>query len=184
MSTTLSVRLPSRVDIPAGETRQVTFLFAWHFPNRQTWTPAEKTEPADAGCDGAACCGGDVNYVGNYYATRYENAWEAAAAAAATLPELEQQTLAFVRSFCASDLPPVVKEAALYNVSTLRSQTAFRTADGRFYGFEGCGPHLGLLPRILHARVELRTGHGRSCSVTWPDPCAKWNSGTPRMPRG
>ena len=132
-----------RVDVPAGESRQVTFLFAWHFPNRQTWTPAEKNDAADACCDGAGCCSGDPNHVGNYYATRYENAWKAAAAAAATLPELEQQTLTFVRSFCASDLPPVVKEAALYNVSTLRSQTAFRTADGRFYGFEGCGPTWG-----------------------------------------
>lgn len=39
---------------------------------------------------------------------------------------------------CSSDLPAVVKEAALYNLSTLRSQTCFRTEDGRFYGWEGC----------------------------------------------
>jgi hypothetical protein len=51
---------------------------------------------------------------------------------------LEDKTLRFVRAFCQSDLPGVVKEAALFNLSTLRSQTCFRTEDGRFYGFEGC----------------------------------------------
>lgn len=137
--------LAVRTNVPAGETRQVTFLLAWHFPNRQTWTPVETATPTAATspgtCDSAdgTCCGRDPNYVGNYYTTRFANAWEAAAAVASKLPVLEEQTIAFVRSFCASDLPPVVKEAALYNVTSLRSQTAFRTEDGRFFGFEGCG---------------------------------------------
>ena len=42
-----------------------------------------------------------------------------------------------------SSLPQPVKEAALNNVSTLRSTTCFRTADGRFFGFEGCHPDGG-----------------------------------------
>ena len=53
---------------------------------------------------------------------------------------LEDKTAAdSCAAFCASDLPEVVKEAALFNLSTLRTQTCFRTEDGRFYGFEGCG---------------------------------------------
>ncbi len=40
-------------------------------------------------------------------------------------------------------LPPEVKEAALCNLSTLRTQTCFRTADGRFFGFEGSNNHSG-----------------------------------------
>jgi non-lysosomal glucosylceramidase len=32
----------------------------------------------------------------------------------------------------------VVKEAALFNLSTLRSQTVFRTPDGHLFGWEGC----------------------------------------------
>ena len=43
----------------------------------------------------------------------------------------------------ASDLPAEVKEAALFNLSTLRTQTCFRTADGRFYGWEGCADTAG-----------------------------------------
>jgi hypothetical protein len=43
-----------------------------------------------------------------------------------------------VKSFCESDLPAEVKEAALYNVSTLRTQTCFRSEAGKLYAWEGC----------------------------------------------
>ena len=46
-------------------------------------------------------------------------------------------------AFCRSGLPQVVKEAALFNLSTLRTQTCFRTADGRFFAWEGCGDNAG-----------------------------------------
>ncbi len=117
--------LAIRLRIPPHAERSVTFLLAWHFPNRITWTPAKD-----------ACC--EANRVGNYYATQFADAWDAASKAAAALPRLEADTLRFVRAFCDSDLPHAVKEAALFNLSTLRSQTSFRTEDGRFFGFEGC----------------------------------------------
>ena len=115
--------LTAKLEVPPHASADVTFLLAWHFPNRQTWTPTQ---------DGAE------NRIGNYYATLYQDAWDVAARTAAALSGLEADTLLFVRSFCESDMPEVVKEAALYNLSTLRTQTCFRTADGRFYGWEGC----------------------------------------------
>ncbi|MBN1933937.1 MAG: hypothetical protein JW934_04710, partial [Anaerolineae bacterium] len=118
--------LAVRVDLAPGETAAVTFLLAWHFPNRHTWTPGA----------GDACC--TSNRIGNYYATQYVDAWDVAERVAARLDDLEAQTLRFVRAFCAGDLPAVVKEAALFNLSTLRTQTCFRTPDGRFFGWEGC----------------------------------------------
>ena len=81
--------------------------------------------------------------MGNYYTTRFADAWDAAQKIAADLPALEAETVDFVRAFCQSDLPDVVKEAALYNVSTLRSQTVFRTPDGRLFGWEGCNDNAG-----------------------------------------
>ena len=41
-------------------------------------------------------------------------------------------------AFWESDLSPMVKEAALFNLSTLRSQTFFRDGDGHPFGWEGC----------------------------------------------
>jgi non-lysosomal glucosylceramidase len=122
---TLSVRL----ELPPHTTRKVTFIIAWHFPNRRTWTPANPET--------------DEDIIGNFYTSRFVDAWAAAESAAADLEPLEGRTVAFVRAFCESDLPLEVREAALFNVSTLRSQTCFRTPDGRLFGFEGCSTQRG-----------------------------------------
>ena len=42
-----------------------------------------------------------------------------------------------------SSLPGALRDAAVANLSTLVTQTAFRTADGEFHGFEGCDDHRG-----------------------------------------
>ena len=113
--------LAAEIDIPPQGTRSVTFLLTWHFPNRVTWTQ-KKTED---------------DLIGNFYTTRYSDAWDAAEKTATRLEELEKKTIEFVTAFGQSTLPPEVKEAALFNLSTLRTQTCFRTPDGRFFGFEG-----------------------------------------------
>ena len=146
--------LAASVDLPPGATAAVTFLLTWHFPNRQTWTPVKVEAPAApaagasaAPASGTACCAGGAcanpNRVGNYYCTRYADAWAAATAIAPRLAELEAATLGFVSAFCAADLPPVVKEAALANLSSLRCETSFRTEDGNFFGWEGCSDRIG-----------------------------------------
>ena len=109
-----------QTELAPGETKSLTFLICWHFPNRRAWSA-----PASEIC-------------GNFYTTRWPDAWEVARQIAPQLAELESETLRFVRSFCASDLPATVKEAALFNLSTLRSQTCFQTPDGHFFGWEGC----------------------------------------------
>jgi non-lysosomal glucosylceramidase len=126
--------LAVRVTIPAGETRSIPFLLAWHFPNRNTWTP-------EGECKDGCCQAGDR--LTNHYAVQFPDAWEAAEYAAAHWAQLEEKTLSFVNAFCSSDLNAAVKEAALFNLSTLRSQTCFRSADGRFYAWEGCADHGG-----------------------------------------
>jgi uncharacterized protein (DUF608 family) len=95
---------------------------------------------ADPACE---CHSGSPNTVGNYYTTRYTDAWDAAVEVTPRLPELEKQTLNFVTAFLDSDLPAVVKEAALFNLSTLRTQTCFRIRDGRFFAWEGCNDQSG-----------------------------------------
>ena len=118
------------VEIPPGESREIPLLLAWHFPNRYAWQP--RSEPP-----------GPDDRVGNHYATRYRDAWDVLEREAPRLDGLRRRTTRFVRALTGSDLPPVVKEAALFNLSTLRTQTCFRTADGRFYGFEGSNTRSG-----------------------------------------
>ena len=99
-----------------GETKEFQFFITWHFPNRKAWA---------------------TELVGNYYTTQYDDAWDVAKKTLPEIPNLEQKTIDFVRAFIQSDLPDAVKEAALFNMSTLRTQTCFRTSDGLFFGWEG-----------------------------------------------
>jgi uncharacterized protein (DUF608 family) len=132
--------LAVRLTVGPGASETVSFILAWHFPNRQSWSPDGQGLWLK---DGNGACVNGPPTIGNYYTTQYRDAWEVAEKIAAALPALEAQTLLFVRSFLASDLPEAVKEAALYNLSTLRTQTCFRTPDGRFYGWEGNHDHYG-----------------------------------------
>ncbi len=115
---TPTASLAVRGTIPPKGSRAFTFFVTWDFPNRFGWS--------------STC-------LGNYYATRYRDAWDVALKTSPELGRLEGETVDFVRAFCNSPLPPEVIESALFNLSTLRSQTCFRTRDGRFFAWEGCG---------------------------------------------
>lgn len=108
--------------LPAHAKKTIRFLVTWYFPNRTAWA----TKPLK-----------------NYYTTRYAGAWDVASKAVPQLVQLENKTIEFVSAFCNSNIPIEVKEAALFNVSTLRTQTCFRLSDGNFYAWEGCGDKAG-----------------------------------------
>uniref|UniRef100_A0A2B4RB04 Non-lysosomal glucosylceramidase n=1 Tax=Stylophora pistillata TaxID=50429 RepID=A0A2B4RB04_STYPI len=116
--------LATKRTIAAGATEVFTFYFSWHFPNRKDWNDGKQT-------------------IGNYYTTRYKDAWEVLSKEVANLPKLTEKSLQFVKAFVSSDYAPQVKEAALFNLSTLRSQTVFRTPDGKMFGWEGVMDRVG-----------------------------------------
>jgi uncharacterized protein (DUF608 family) len=119
-------------EIAPGAEADYTFLLSWHFPNR---TPEW--------CGWAAPKGHEKANLGNYYCTRFGDAWQAAEYAAGKLGDLEARTRRFVAAMRETTLPPAVKDAAMSNLSTLVTQTSFRTADGEFHGFEGCDDQRG-----------------------------------------
>ena len=119
--------------VPAGGEARVTFMIAWHFPNR---TPER--------CGWAAPDDSKKKVVvGNYYTKRFADAWDVSQQVARELPAQEVKTQEFFEAMRSSTLPPVVLDAALSNLSTLVTNTAFRTADGEFHGFEGCADKAG-----------------------------------------
>ena len=148
-------RMPVRqrcvaVEIPAGGECAIPFFVGWRFADRRAWGRVS-TNAADV--------------VGNWYAREYPSAEAAARRLERDLPELEAKTVAFVRSVLDGLAPDVIKEAALFNLSTLRSETCFRTADGHFFAWEGCrdtkGSCYGSCTHVWgyeHALVDL-----------WPD---------------
>jgi uncharacterized protein (DUF608 family) len=108
--------------IQAGKTETFTFYLTWNFPNRRSWSD---------------------QIVGNYYSQKYPDSWKSALEIIPQIPELERKTLQFVNAFLASSYPDVVKEATLFNLATLRSQTVFRLPDGHLMGWEGVADRIG-----------------------------------------
>ena len=114
--------LAVKKSIAPNSTQLFRFYITWDFPNRYAWS----NEP-----------------VGNYYSTHYSDAWDAAQKIVPQLPALEQKTKQFLHAFLSTTFPDEVKEAALFNLSTLRSQTVFRIKSGHMMGWEGVMDEFG-----------------------------------------
>ncbi len=140
----------ARRALPARGRAEVVFSLAWHFPNRRSWLWGGRGPRGMAGPD----------TVGNYYTRGFADAWDVLKRQAPRLAELRSVTERFVSCFWSADLSPATKEAALFNLSTLRSQTFFRTADSSPFGWEGClddaGSCLGSCTHVWN--YELATG--------------------------
>jgi non-lysosomal glucosylceramidase len=82
-----------------------------------------------------------------------------------------------------STLPPAVRDAAMSTLSTLVTQTCFRTADGEFHGFEGSNDHSGCcFGNCTHVwNYETAT---RIFSQRSPARCAKPRSAIPMDDQG
>lgn len=105
-----------------GESKNFSFFITWNFPNRKSWSST---------------------VVGNYYSKKYNDAWKTAEDVIPQIPYLEEKTLSFVNAILGCSYPDVVKEAALFNLSTLRSQTVFRLPSGHMMGWEGVMDRFG-----------------------------------------
>lgn len=114
--------LAVRKTLAPGESRCFNFYLTWNFPNRKSWSES---------------------IVGNWYSQRYPDSWESAKEIIPQIPSLEKRTLTFVNALLSSSYPEEVKEAALFNLCVLRSQTVFRTADGHMMGWEGIMDRFG-----------------------------------------
>ena len=121
--------------IAPGESSTFRFLISWNFPNRHAWMST------DYGDISQALYSEDV--VGNAYTEKSSDAWQTAINVIKQLPSLKERTIDFISSITKSELPNSIKEAALFNLSTLRSQTFFQTADGHYFGWEGIGDRKG-----------------------------------------
>lgn len=119
--------LCARVTLKPGESKDILFLLTWYFPNR--------------GHDGHT-----EGVLHNWYGTQFNDAWDVARYVNTNLGRLEKETRLFHDTLFDSKLPAVVLDAASANMSIIRTTTCFRTEDGRFFGYEGCGDNDGCCP--------------------------------------
>jgi uncharacterized protein (DUF608 family) len=123
---TLVGALGRKLKLQAGETAVVTFVLAWHFPNLKI--PGQ----------------------GRYYATKFASALAVAEHVAKSYDRLYTQTKLWRDTWYDSTLPYWFLDRTFANASILATSTAFRFANGNFWGWEGVGCCDGTCTHVWH----------------------------------
>ncbi len=119
--TSATVTVP--LTVASGQSKNVDFVFGWHFPTPQ---PAAFAFLQDA------------RTLRHHYATRFDSARAVVGHLAANKRRLTDGTREWVRTWYEdSTLPHWFLERTLSTVSTFATNTCFRFDNGRFYAWEG-----------------------------------------------
>lgn len=105
------------ISVAPGESKSVTFVIAWHFPNCARNLPEQK----------------------HWYASKWKDAADVAQNLISRWPELQQLTRKWNRTWYDSTLPYWFLDRTFVNTSILATTTCFRFSSGRYYFWEGVG---------------------------------------------
>ncbi|MCF7668488.1 MAG: hypothetical protein K9N48_01780 [Verrucomicrobia bacterium] len=121
--------LGQTVSLEPGESKAISFIVAWHFPNLELRSFGKP---------------------GRWYATRFENAAAVARHISSNLDSLYKQTKLWVDTWYDSTLPYWLLDRTMANTSTLATTVCYLFADGRFYGWEGVNCCPGTCTHVWH----------------------------------
>ncbi|MCF8323083.1 MAG: hypothetical protein K9I26_08110 [Flavobacterium sp.] len=127
--------LSKTVKLNPGESKEITFVVSWYFPNLVL--PQNKNSKGEN--------------KGRYYSKRFENAAAVAIAIAKNFDDLHSKTIAWKNSYYDdSTLPHWFLNRTFLNTSILATETSFLLEDGRFWGWEGIGCCAGTCTHVWH----------------------------------
>ncbi len=121
--------LGKSVELAPGESKTITFIVAWHFPNLRL---------------------GQMGSVGRSYAKRFADATAVADHVAAASESLFRQTRLWVDTWYDSTLPYWLLDRTMATASTLATTVCYLFRDGRFYGWEGVNCCPGTCTHVWH----------------------------------
>jgi len=132
----------------AGASKTIKLMMTWYVPesNLHIGEVVPKDCNGDSGCCNApedlGVTNGKKSPSQNYkpwYSAQFNSVEEVADYWKKNYSDLQSKSKLFSHAFYASTLPPEVMEAVAANLTILKSPTALRQYDGRFWGWEGCG---------------------------------------------
>lgn len=105
-----------------------------------TWTEVKIDADKQQCCPGGQC---EDPYYKPWYAKRFKNLDEVSKYWTLHYADLKKNSELFCDAFYDSTLPSEVLEAVAANLTILKSPTVLQQADGRLWGWEGCGDNSG-----------------------------------------
>jgi len=128
--------LGSYETVQPGEEKVFEFVLSWYFPNRpKGWIEYDE--------DIERYQKGEYDVILNYYATKFENAWDVSRYVIANMPYLDGNSRKFENALYSSTIPEYVIDAVSANIVSMKSNCCFRIEDGNFLGWEGIRDHIG-----------------------------------------
>jgi len=124
--------LAAHFSLEPGESKDVTFVLAWHFPvGENYWSrdPQAKDQP-----------------LRNEYGTRWASAWEPGGVTLRNLTSLRERSARYRDALHGSTLPAPVIDAVSSQASILRTNTVMVMEGKRTLAFEGCNDDGGCCP--------------------------------------
>ncbi|MCK5863219.1 MAG: hypothetical protein KAH38_12090, partial [Candidatus Hydrogenedentes bacterium] len=119
--------LTAGIELTPGESKTVSFVLTWHFPNRMRdsrygWGPKQPQYD---------------HRLGNMYNNWFKNAGEAADYVLANFEYLQKETRTFHNTFYATTLPRYLLDTITANLAIIRSPLYVWLEDGTVAAFEG-----------------------------------------------
>ncbi len=136
------------VELAPGETKEISFLLTWYFPNRPlqygdggNWdSPIPTTGPA----------------IGNMYANWFDNSLDVASWLHKNIDRLSRETFAFHQAYYEnSTLPYWLTQRLMMPVSTLATETCQWWATDKFWAWEGVGSCVGTCTHVWNYEQAL-----------------------------
>ena len=118
------------LELAAGETATLTFVLAWHFPNRMRDESVRGSKAWDQILPAR---------LGNHYATQFKDASAVAEYARTHAEYLVSTTVDYVEAMYSSSIPWKLTDSAAGRAAVLRSPTMWQSEAGIVHGTEGNG---------------------------------------------
>lgn len=122
--------------VQPNEEKVFEYIISWYFPNRpKGWIEYD--------ADLERYRNGGYDIIRNYYATKFEDAWDVTRYVVKKKEHLESNSHAFEDALFHTSLPMYVIDAVASNIMSMKSHCCFRIENGNFLGWEGIRDYVG-----------------------------------------
>ena len=146
----------STLTLQPGESKTITFLLTWFFPNRQSYYSGSDVTDVIANDWNTALPTTGTTIIGNMYSNWFSNSLDVAAYLQNNLPRLSAETHKFHDTYYNNTtLPYWLVQRSLMPLSILATETCQWWANDKFWAWEGVGSCVGTCTHVWNYEQAL-----------------------------